>query len=320
MADRTDYTKLDELWPGRTFAQQGKKNPDGQYHYNRPRKLPDRTGSHTVNKIVIHTSEQKPDPTPPDHGAEWLVKYQLNTKRNASWHVSVDADSVQWALPESYRAWHCHDISQSSLGVELCLHAKDWGKIDPRYELDVLATAATVVGFWCQALEIPVNYITGTEARNAQGGITMHGWVDPGRRSDPGVSGTNKFTTFPHKLFLDLVSDFCTAWHDWDDKEHLPARGAQHSYHQQMLLIKNQEAAVDSTPDKKLQAQLDNVSHVLDRGKQMDTFVRSYLGSEAWSHVGNPAIIKMVQTLVGSRADGIVGPKTRAAVRRWLNG
>ena len=87
-----------------------------------------------------------------------------------------------------------------------------------------------------------------------------------------------------------------------------------------MLLIKNQEAAVDSTPDKKLQSDLDLISHVTDRGKGMDTFVRAYLASDAWAHVGNPAIIKMVQTLVGSRADGIVGPKTRAAVRRWLDG
>ena len=100
--------------------------------------------------------------------------------------------------------------------------------------------------------------------------------------------------------------------------------------HQLLMRDLSNVDEVDKSPDKKLQSHLDRItevakiaagtSHITDRGKSMDTFVRSYLGSEAWSHVGNPAIIKMVQTLVGSRADGIVGPKTRAAVRRWLDG
>ena len=317
MSDQTNYSKLAAMWSNRTFTQVGHRNPDGHFHFNRQRKLPDVTGSKTVNKVVIHTSEQKPDFNPPDDGAEWLNRYQLDTKRSASWHCSLDTDSVIWALPESYRAWHIHRISNSSVGVELATKAHLWPTLDPVWRLHLLGQAARIAAFWCVGLNIPTRYITKSEVDSGASGITMHGWNDPSRRSDPGVKGPGHFTTFPHSDFLLLVKDFQKLWAGGGH----PILKDSTVLHQLLMRDLSNVDEVDKSPDKKLQSKLDDsVSHVTDRGKSMDTFVRSYLGSEAWSHVGNPAIIKMVQTLVGSRADGIVGPKTRAAVRRWLDG
>ena len=314
MSDQTNYDKLDELWPNRTFAQKGKRNPDGKWHYNRQRKLPDRTTSKTVNKVVLHTSEQKPDPIPPDDGAEWLVAYQLSTKRSASWHVSVDSgegdgSAVQWALPESYRAWHCHDISQSALGIEMCNKAHLWGKMEPEWELNLLAHSAIVVSFWCAGLDIPTNYISGTDARNGGAGITAHGWVDPGRRSDPGVSGTATWTTFPHHLFLELVRDY---YEVWDGKGKHPGRPDSSTYVKQLAYVRHSKKAVAPKKKKVPQTEAQKIAAVTD------SFLRRYASSRELR--GSRNDIRLVQALVGSAQDGYYGPNTQGAIDRYLKG
>ena len=175
------------------------KHREGARSWSSHRSLPSRkTGAKKVNLVVLHTSEQKPDFHPPDHGAEWLAEYAASTTRQASWHVNTDADSIIWLLPDEDRAWHVKRYSQASVGVEMATKAELWDTLPAWWVDGCLRNTAMVVAWWCVKFGIPPELITRKQVDAGQAGITYHGWLDPSRRSDPGVHGE-----FPQKRFFD---------------------------------------------------------------------------------------------------------------------
>ena len=290
MADRTDYALLDKLWPKRNFRQWEHRNPDGDYHYNRQRRLPGTTGAKKVNLVVLHTSEQKPDFKPPDDGAEWLVNYQLQTKRSASWHCSVDSETggegegIIFSLPESTRAWHVkHSYSMASVGIEMATEAHMWKTAPAEWVTAMLTNAAHVVGFWCVGLDIPPDLISRAQVDKGTAGVTYHGWLDPSRRTDPGINGE-----FPDAQFFQLLNESVAQW------KATPAYKGR--------------GVVAPTPPP-VPARVTDTTVLAD-------FLRRY---KSRSVRGGREDIRHVQHLVGSAPDGLYGRRTQAAVDRWLD-
>ena len=201
---------------GRTYALLEKNY--GHLTWTKHRRLPDRTGSKRVNKIVLHDPEAHLDlRAGGDRTAEDVVSYARSlTKRggrDASWHVSTDSDSIISLLPDSYRAWQVHRFSESSLGIEMGSLESDWTKLTGWRVNAILENAARVCGYWCQKHDIPPVILTLERVMAGQAGMSYHGYLDPKRRTDPGVrvSGHGEFpryqvTTFPETEFLRRVN------------------------------------------------------------------------------------------------------------------
>ena len=301
MADRTDYTLLDKLWPKRNFRQWEHRNPDGDYHYNRQRRLPGTTGAKKVNLVVLHTSEQKPDFKPPDDGAEWLVSYQLNTKRNASWHCSVDSEpggegeGIIFSLPESSRAWHVkHSYSMASVGIEMATEAHMWKTSPKDWVTAMLTNAAHVVGYWCVGLDIPPELISKDKVDKGEAGVTYHGWLDRGRRSDPGIYGD-----FPDAQFFQLLHKSVDLW--TNDPEQARVKGTP---------VAKPKPVKSITQPKHTQPKV-----TVSSTSVLCDFLDRY-GYRAVR--GDRAHIRRVQALVSTKADGLYGPNTRRAVAAWV--
>ena len=254
--------------------------------WNVTRKLPDVTGSKTVNKVVLHTSEQKPDFNPPDHGAEWLAQYAASTTRNASWHANCDADSTIYLLPPSYRAWHVHRYSWSSLGVEMATKAHLWDSLPDEWVDGCLTQTARLVALWCREFDIPPVLINRKQVDAGEAGITYHGWLDPARRSDPGVHGE-----FPKDRFFTLLR-----------RELGP-----HS-------MPTQPDAPQTLAGQK--QQLTTVERVNLEHRVLERLLSSANRRIPW--ISDMPTVRMVQRLIGVRQDGIFGDNTKKALRAYF--
>ena len=193
-------------------------------------------------------------------------------------------------------------ISNSALGVEIAAKARLWGKVDPEWELDILAQAAIVVSFWAVGLDIPTTYLYKQDVDRGLPGITTHGWNDPARRSDPGVSSTG-WTTFPHERFMALVKDYA---HLWDIGTH-PKLEDSERYKALKKQIKEGKQVVKP---KQVKQERDIAQQVLD------SFLRRY--SEGRAFRGSKQDIRLVQKLVKSAPDGYYGPNTQKSIDNYL--
>ena len=171
-----------------------------------------RAGNRQPTCVVMHTAEAKnlaagisrknAKQLAKDNTAEQVAKYGASTKRQVSWHATVDADSVIWCLPDEVKAWHSGALNSASLGVELACKANVWGRANTSQDWvgAILENAASVVGQWCLTHQIPAERINREQAFRGVKGIIGHAEVDPSRRSDPGVK-------FPWRSFLNLVRE-----------------------------------------------------------------------------------------------------------------
>ena len=130
-------------------------------------------------------------------GAENVAKYGASTTR-ASWHVSSDSDSIISMLPDSFTAWHVRGYSSESLGVEICMKAKDWSKASEEWVEGTLTNLVEVVDDWCMRHDIPRVLLTKEQVDAGHSGITYHRFLDPSRRSDPGLD-------FPEDKFFEML-------------------------------------------------------------------------------------------------------------------
>lgn len=165
-------------------------NPNGQHFYTSRRS--------EIAFVVVHTAENLPDFDPPDMGAERVAAYGARTDRNASWHQTVDSDSVVACLPDDHTAWHVKGYNSASLGVEIATQAHRWGDGPADWEAAVLQNTADVVGRWCIDYGIPAVKLSQAEVDAGEKGLVSHSTLDPSRRSDPGIG-------FPWELLLEKV-------------------------------------------------------------------------------------------------------------------
>ena len=323
MTDKRSYALLEKNYGRQTWT-------------NR-RSLPDHTGSKTVNKIVIHDPEAHLDlKAGRDRTAEDMVRYARSltrpeAKRDASWHVSSDTSSIWSLLPDHIRAWQVHHYSESSLGIEMGAGEKDW-ILWPNWRVNsTLENGARVCAYWCLKHQIPPVILTRAQVDAGQAGMTYHGYVDPHRRTDPGVKVTKdpetgkliyQVTTFPEAEFLDRVHK------NLEDQKRKGLYWPEAWVPQPVF---DRPAKALRQHGKPVATALAGVAAGMQEAKRPKTAgahspkLPSAERTLAWAlgritySTWPKGVIKQVQNLVGVTEDGIVGPETRKAVRAWVH-
>jgi len=143
------------------------------------------TRGEPIRGIVLHTAENVADTIGPDGGAERVASYGATTRR-ASWHVTVDKDSIIYMLPDRMQAWHVVGYNSSTLGIEQACQASKWKEYPADWVDATITNTATVVKQWCELYDIPMKRISRDEYDSGKRGILAHADLDPSRRSDPG--------------------------------------------------------------------------------------------------------------------------------------
>ena len=157
------------------------------------------------HSIVVHTTESLADLDGPDSGAENVANWFATNNTVASYHTLVDSDSTVDCLPAGldgppYTAFHAAGYNSGFLGVSFAMRADCWPVIPEWWAAKILARGADVAAAWCARWKIPPVLRTKAEIDGGAAGITGHGILDPGYRSDPGAA-------FPWAHFITLVCD-----------------------------------------------------------------------------------------------------------------
>lgn len=162
------------------------------------------TMNHPPRAVVIHTTESLADLDGPDNGAENVANWFQTNDTFALYHTLVDGDSTVRLVPAGLdgttacTAFHAAGYNSFTLGVSMALQAASWPTLPDAYRNRVLDRAAAEVAPLCRRWSIPVVARTKTEIDAGASGVTGHGILDPGYRSDPGAG-------FPWADFLNRV-------------------------------------------------------------------------------------------------------------------
>lgn len=154
--------------------------------------------------IVIHCTDGAEGPTKAEDGALELASIpDVGRKRSVHWFV--DTDSIVQCVPMECEAWHAgRTANLFGEGIELCGRAsqtrEQW--LD-RLSLPMLAIAARLVRWRCDALGIPLRYLTPTQLRAHMPGITTH--ADITRAFPVETTHTDPGSGFPLVDFLAAV-------------------------------------------------------------------------------------------------------------------
>ncbi|HET8939209.1 MAG TPA: peptidoglycan recognition family protein [Polyangiales bacterium] len=156
--------------------------------------------------VVVHAT----------HGAEGLGKARQGARELAdlppdaaahkrrSAHAFVDTGAIVQCVPWECEAWHCGRTgNRYGEGIELCGRAdqtlEQW--LDAK-SLPMLALAARLVRWRCDANKLPLKWLTAPELQSFQRGITSHAEVSRAFREsshwDPGPH-------FPIEAFVSAV-------------------------------------------------------------------------------------------------------------------
>ena len=156
---------------------------------------PSRRG-HTVAVGVIHTAENLPDFTPPDTGAESIARYFTTSTRPASYHDVVDSDSWIELLPGDHVAFgskHTREsdgASWNNIGhhVSMATRAGSWGQVPDWWKPAIMDNAARSIAAASIEHNLPIVLCNRAQAHSGMEGWTTHAYLDPDRRSDPGMT------------------------------------------------------------------------------------------------------------------------------------
>lgn len=153
-----------------------------------------------VNLIVLHVTAglQDLDLLGVDDSARATNRYGANTPRAASWHVCVDSDSIDPALPDEFTAFHVRNYNSPSLGLEICNRDARWDNKPQDWVEATLLNAAHVCVAWEKKFGIPRRLLSKREVDSGKAGYSYHMFLDPARRRDPGE-------TFPWDRFVQLL-------------------------------------------------------------------------------------------------------------------
>jgi len=167
-----------------------------------------RPSRHTpVDWVVIHTAEMDEDLKGIDENAEALMNYAATTERDASWHYSVDSDSITQSVKEEDTAWHGGGggVNTRSIGIEHSGRAMQgitgWGD---DYSLKMLRLSALLCADICKRNNIPVCKLGAAQLKAGAKGICGHNDLrlafGKTTHHDPGPD-------FPWKLFLSWIEE-----------------------------------------------------------------------------------------------------------------
>jgi N-acetyl-anhydromuramyl-L-alanine amidase AmpD len=121
----------------------------------------------------------------------------------ASWHFSVDADSIVQSVEIKDVAWHARGANRHGIGIEHAGYARqseeEW---HDEFSEAMLRRSARLVAKLCKDHGIPVQYVDAEGLKRGDRGITTHHAVTLAfRKSDHTDPGEH----FPLDWFLGLV-------------------------------------------------------------------------------------------------------------------
>lgn len=177
-------------------------------HYYRSR-----TGK--ILGIVLHVTAglQDLDMAGVDQSAKGTNNYGATTATVASWHVCVDSDSIEPALPPSFTAFHVKGYNSRTFGVEISNHDARWDNKPRAWVEATLRNTAEACREVVEDNHLPVRLATKAEvdaaiAGDKPFGFTYHQRLQSDRR-DPG-------DTFPFQQFAGYLTQ-STAPKEWDE-------------------------------------------------------------------------------------------------------
>lgn len=154
--------------------------------------------------VVTHTTESLADVDGPDEGAENVANWFQTNDTFALYHTLVDGDSTVRVVPAGldgtvcHTAFHAAGYNSSTVGVSMALRADSWPLLPLDYRNRVFRRAAAETALLCTRWGLPIVLRTQAEVDAGAKGITGHGILDPGYRSDPGAA-------FPWDEYLALI-------------------------------------------------------------------------------------------------------------------
>jgi len=152
--------------------------------------------------IVLHTTQQPPDVTGSDSGAEGLARYVQRRSTAGCYHSCVDSDSTVRLVSPTMQCWGARYVNKFALHISHSTKAAMWTQLPHDWVTATLKNSAREVADWCDRYGIPPRLITRTEAIDfGTAGIISHASIDPDRRTDPGVD-------FPWTQWLEWVSEY----------------------------------------------------------------------------------------------------------------
>ncbi|GAB3176401.1 hypothetical protein GCM10027059_50870 [Myceligenerans halotolerans] len=165
-----------------------------------------RYGEEPSGTIIVHTAENLADLIGEDLGAEAVARFIATRGTFGSYHRVFDADSIVKLAPFGWETWHCRFTNPWSIGLCFAVRADDWHTYPDWYVTAILRNGARAAAeairdlkkYW--GITVPIEHITGAQARAQQPGFTGHGETDPTRRHDPGDG-------FPWARFLRMVRE-----------------------------------------------------------------------------------------------------------------
>lgn len=148
---------------------------------------------------VIHTAENTPTFQGNRNATFNLVRYAQQTTRAVSWHDTSGDDESVTMLPLSYTGFHVRGYNSRSVGDEQVTRANLWGVAPSDWTERILSNLVASTAFWVAEYDLPIRRITKAQADAGLKGFVAHGDLDPGRRTDPGRG-------FPWATYLRMLA------------------------------------------------------------------------------------------------------------------
>jgi len=151
-------------------------------------------GLDSIRCIGVHTGEINPSPA----SGEAIARYLRDQASSpASYHYTNDSDSEVTLLPDIAVAFGIRSFNTPTLHMSFATHANMWGDY-PVWDSAALLRAARKAAEWVDKYDIPVRWLSSSQAWGGHKGFVRHSTMDPSRRTDPG-------TSFPTSRFFSLI-------------------------------------------------------------------------------------------------------------------
>lgn len=160
------------------------------------------TPSRPTGLTMLHTSEFPPSWTVAQQ-AEWL---RTRTTPGCYHDIADTRGGDLQMVPYEFGAWQDGTGSNGmAVSIGFVCRTTDWASMTPETRRRTLRAGAHCFArqqAWLRSKgypATPLRYITRAQSDAGVAGFCCHGWRDPGRRTDPGVSAPN---LFPFNEFL----------------------------------------------------------------------------------------------------------------------